>query len=209
VAGERNSTLIMPVPVELLRFFEKMAPGPPQPVARPDEPEDVGDAEVAEAEAEISMSNVPELEEASAPPVPEVAPVADVDPVPEISPVADVDPVPEISPIAELPPIPTIPSPAETTQELPAALDLGAADLPSETVADPEGAGGADVAGPGTPAAGPNGAGRNGMAARVAVPRKPRVSGERRTRASAPRKPRPASPSDPESPDSPQAPAEP
>jgi len=70
VAGERNSTLIMPVPVELLRFFEKMAPGPPQPVARPDEPEDVGDAEVAEAEAEISMSNVPELEEASAPPVP-------------------------------------------------------------------------------------------------------------------------------------------
>jgi hypothetical protein len=26
VAGERNSTLVMPVPVELLRFFEKMAP---------------------------------------------------------------------------------------------------------------------------------------------------------------------------------------
>ena len=80
VAGERNSTLIMPVPVELLRFFEKMAPGPPQPIARPDEPEDLGDAEVAEAEAEISMANVPELEEAPAPPVPEVAPVADVDP---------------------------------------------------------------------------------------------------------------------------------
>ena len=29
VAGERNSTLVMPVPVELLRFFDKMAPGPP------------------------------------------------------------------------------------------------------------------------------------------------------------------------------------
>src|ERR1700749_4681080 len=28
VAGEKNSTLVMPVPVELLRFFEKMAPGP-------------------------------------------------------------------------------------------------------------------------------------------------------------------------------------
>src|SRR5271154_3743969 len=28
VAGERNSTLVMPIPVELLRFFEKMAPGP-------------------------------------------------------------------------------------------------------------------------------------------------------------------------------------
>jgi len=31
VAGERNSTLVMPVPVELLRFFEKMAPGPAHP----------------------------------------------------------------------------------------------------------------------------------------------------------------------------------
>jgi regulator of protease activity HflC (stomatin/prohibitin superfamily) len=196
VAGERNSTLIMPVPVELLRFFEKMAPGPPQPIARPDEPEDLGDAEVAEAEAEISMSNVPELEEASAPPVPEVAPVADVDPVPEISPVANV------------PPIPTIPAPAETTQELPAALGLEAADLPSEAVADPEGAAAADVAGPGTLPAGPNGVGRNGIA-QAAVPRKPRVTGERKPRASTPRKPRPASPSDAESPESPQAPAEP
>ncbi len=212
VAGERNSTLIMPVPVELLRFFEKMAPGPPQPIARPDEPEDLGDAEVAEAEAEISMANVPELEEAPAPPVPEVAPVADVDPVPEISPTADV------------PPIPTIPAPAETTQELPAARDLEAAGLPSEAVADPEGAGSADGAGAGTPAAGPNGARRNGMATRTAVPRRPRVSGERKPRMSAPRKPRPASLGDPESlespgspgslespgsPESPQAPAEP
>ena len=25
-AGEQNSTLVMPVPVELLRFFEKMTP---------------------------------------------------------------------------------------------------------------------------------------------------------------------------------------
>src|SRR5438094_7776138 len=29
VAAERNSTLVMPVPVELLRFFEKMAPAAP------------------------------------------------------------------------------------------------------------------------------------------------------------------------------------
>ena len=82
VAGERNSTLIMPVPVELLRFFEKMAPGPPQPVARPDEPEDVGDAEVAEAEAEISMANVPELDQAPVPQLDEAA----VPPVPEVEP---------------------------------------------------------------------------------------------------------------------------
>ena len=34
VAGEKNSTLVMPVPVELLRFFEKMAPGPARSRAR-------------------------------------------------------------------------------------------------------------------------------------------------------------------------------
>ena len=48
VASERNSTLVMPVPVELLRFFERMAPAAPGPP-----PADTGDAEVAEAEAEI------------------------------------------------------------------------------------------------------------------------------------------------------------
>jgi regulator of protease activity HflC (stomatin/prohibitin superfamily) len=73
VAGERNSTLVMPVPVELLRFFEKMAPGPPAP---PPEPiadlDDLGDAEVAAAEAAISNVKVPELEESAIPPVPEV-----------------------------------------------------------------------------------------------------------------------------------------
>src|SRR5881398_2461774 len=51
VAAERNSTLVMPVPVELLRFFEKNAP-PPQGEARP-MPEDLGDAEVRAAEAAI------------------------------------------------------------------------------------------------------------------------------------------------------------
>src|SRR6266568_3453839 len=35
VAGEKNSTLVMPVPVELLRFFEKMAPGPAHPEHEP------------------------------------------------------------------------------------------------------------------------------------------------------------------------------
>jgi len=56
VASERNSTLVMPVPVELLRFFERMAPAAPGPP-----PEDTGDAEVAEAEAEISGADMPEL----------------------------------------------------------------------------------------------------------------------------------------------------
>ena len=53
VAGERNSTLVMPVPVELLRFFEKMAPGPAHPGHEPVEPDDLGDAEAANAEAAI------------------------------------------------------------------------------------------------------------------------------------------------------------
>src|SRR5438552_13027190 len=66
VAGEKNSTLVMPVPVELLRFFEKMAPGPAHPEHEPPaEIEDLGDAEVAAAEAAISNVKVPELEESS------------------------------------------------------------------------------------------------------------------------------------------------
>jgi regulator of protease activity HflC (stomatin/prohibitin superfamily) len=73
VAGEKNSTLVMPVPVELLRFFEKMAPGPAAPPPeQPTELEDFGAAEVAAAEAAISHTKVPELEEAPIPPVPEV-----------------------------------------------------------------------------------------------------------------------------------------
>ena len=52
VASERNSTLVMPVPVELLRFFEKVTPA--GPAAGPSASlADFGDAEVAEAEAAI------------------------------------------------------------------------------------------------------------------------------------------------------------
>src|SRR6266566_1129688 len=51
VAGEKNSTLVMPVPVELLRFFEKMAPGAPAPTGSTSLA-DFGDAEAgADAEA--------------------------------------------------------------------------------------------------------------------------------------------------------------
>src|SRR5580704_4770732 len=82
VAGERNSTLVMPVPVELLRFFDRMTPGAQQPAEARPEPEDLGDAEVAEAEAEIAKVNVPELTESAVPPVPEVEPVSDL--IPEL-----------------------------------------------------------------------------------------------------------------------------
>src|SRR6202451_3105674 len=64
VAAEKNSTLVMPVPVELLRFFDQMAPGQTQARAA-DTPEDLGDAEVAAAEAAISNVKVPELDESA------------------------------------------------------------------------------------------------------------------------------------------------
>jgi regulator of protease activity HflC (stomatin/prohibitin superfamily) len=80
VAGERNSTLVMPVPVELLRFFEKMAPGPAHPEHEPPaEIDDLGDAEVAAAEAAIGHTNLPELEEAPIPVMPEVENVLPAD----------------------------------------------------------------------------------------------------------------------------------
>jgi regulator of protease activity HflC (stomatin/prohibitin superfamily) len=73
VASERNSTLVMPVPVELLRFFEKMAPSPGTPPPAP-APLDTGDAEVAEAEAEIGSPLAAQIPEAPAEaPLPELA----------------------------------------------------------------------------------------------------------------------------------------
>jgi regulator of protease activity HflC (stomatin/prohibitin superfamily) len=110
VAAEKNSTLVMPVPVELLRFFDRVAPGvaESQGVAPP--PADTGDAELAAAEAaaevggadeplaeianaplpEIPEAPVPELDESAIPPVPEDA----IPPVPE----AALPPVPEAAP---------------------------------------------------------------------------------------------------------------
>jgi regulator of protease activity HflC (stomatin/prohibitin superfamily) len=67
VSAEKNSTLVMPVPVELLRFFDKMAPGEQSTAAAP--PDDLGDAEVAAAEAAISNAKVAELDEVSIPPI--------------------------------------------------------------------------------------------------------------------------------------------
>jgi regulator of protease activity HflC (stomatin/prohibitin superfamily) len=50
VAAEKNSTLVMPIPVELLRFFDK---GSGQLPHAEEQPEDTGEAEVAAAEAAI------------------------------------------------------------------------------------------------------------------------------------------------------------
>ena len=100
VSAEKNSTLVMPVPVELLRFFDRMTPGGSAegtaPEARPEEePEDLGDAEVAAAEAAITHTATPSLGDAEVPSI-EEAPVPA--PVPAIEDVA-VPPVPEVEPL--------------------------------------------------------------------------------------------------------------
>jgi regulator of protease activity HflC (stomatin/prohibitin superfamily) len=101
VAAEKNSTLVMPVPVELLRFFERMAPGEAAPTgstaladaeAEDQRVKDLGDAEVAAAEAAIAHTLVPPV-----PSIPELAPADEVTmvdiPIPNIPveevPVAD------------------------------------------------------------------------------------------------------------------------
>jgi SPFH domain / Band 7 family len=89
VAAEKNSTLVMPVPVELLRFFDKYAPAPPTQDMGP-APVDTGEAELAEAEAGAEIGG---------PPVPPPA-ISDV-PVPEIPAV----PIPDVDESA-VPPVP-------------------------------------------------------------------------------------------------------
>ena len=79
VAGEQNSTLVMPVPVELLRFFEKMTPAGPGAELSPSLA-DFGDAEAAQAEADIEgrpsdagPDAVPPVEAIAIPPVEAIA----------------------------------------------------------------------------------------------------------------------------------------
>jgi regulator of protease activity HflC (stomatin/prohibitin superfamily) len=59
VAAERNSTLVMPIPVELLRFFDKFTPSSPageqKSAADSASMADFGDVAVAEAEAEAEL----------------------------------------------------------------------------------------------------------------------------------------------------------
>jgi regulator of protease activity HflC (stomatin/prohibitin superfamily) len=74
VAAEKNSTLVMPVPVELLRFFDRLTPPAPAGDGKPAEDSaslaDFGDEDVAEAEAAIT-SGAP-LEIPEVPPIPQL-----------------------------------------------------------------------------------------------------------------------------------------
>jgi hypothetical protein len=72
VAAEKNSTLVMPVPVELLRFFDKLTPpapaGEPKSAADSASLADFGNEDVAKEEAEIE-SGAP-LQIPQVPPIP-------------------------------------------------------------------------------------------------------------------------------------------
>src|SRR5579863_8990379 len=73
VAGEKNSTLVMPVPVELLRFFDRMAPGPAGDTRSAEDSAslaDFGDEDVTAAEPAIA-SGAP-LEIPEVPPLPQL-----------------------------------------------------------------------------------------------------------------------------------------
>jgi regulator of protease activity HflC (stomatin/prohibitin superfamily) len=71
VAAEKNSTLVMPVPVELLRFFDQMAPsGDRRPTEDSASLADFGDEDVAAAEAAITGAAPLEIPEV--PPIPQL-----------------------------------------------------------------------------------------------------------------------------------------
>jgi regulator of protease activity HflC (stomatin/prohibitin superfamily) len=96
VAAEKNSTLVMPVPVELLRFFDKVA----LPSQTADEPslQDTGDAEVAAAEAAIGAgSGGPPDAGIEAVPMPHTPAVAE----PDIPAVPEIDPPPMVEPAVD------------------------------------------------------------------------------------------------------------
>ncbi|WP_433352228.1 slipin family protein [Microtetraspora malaysiensis] len=61
VAAEKNSTLVMPLPVEMLRFFDRMAPDAPKSGAAPAEPEPTEEDAVEEVPAIEPQTAVPGL----------------------------------------------------------------------------------------------------------------------------------------------------
>jgi regulator of protease activity HflC (stomatin/prohibitin superfamily) len=194
VAGERNSTLVMPVPVELLRFFDRMTPGANQPAAERTEPEDLGDAEVAEAEAEIAGVNVPELTENSIPPVPEVEPApASAAGLPSALSALGAVIQPDLAPEPEPAGLPSSEVPAAPTASFTPA-DPAAATAPVDATADVEDTASFPVIDPASTNGAPNGAaeatGPNGVAEETKAPpvRKPRTSTPRKPRT--PAKPR-------------------
>jgi regulator of protease activity HflC (stomatin/prohibitin superfamily) len=110
VAAEKNSTLVMPIPVELLRFFDRGSGQLSQYAG--EMPEDTGDAEVAAAEAAIEHKPLPP--EAAAIGQDETLAIPPVAPIPQSPVAADAIPDPVI-------PDPDIPEPVLPEAETPEA----------------------------------------------------------------------------------------
>ena len=114
VAAEKNSTLVMPVPVELLRFFDRVAPGVAESGGVAPPPADTGDAELAAAEAESEVGGAEELPGIADAPLAEIvnAPLPEIPeaPVPELDEGA-IPPVPE----GAIPPVPEAAAAPEST----------------------------------------------------------------------------------------------
>jgi regulator of protease activity HflC (stomatin/prohibitin superfamily) len=116
VASERNSTLVMPVPVELLRFFEKMTPaGPPSAQPSPSLA-DFGDAGAAQAGPAIEgvppgagPEAIPPVEADAIPPVEaEAIPPVEAEAIPPVEaeaiPPVEAEAIPPVEAIA-IPPV--------------------------------------------------------------------------------------------------------
>ena len=129
VAAEKNSTLVMPIPVELLRFFDRGSGQISQYAG--EMPADTGEAEVAAAEAAIEHKPVP----------PEAAIGQD-----ETLAIPPVAPIPDSAVAAGQIPEPDIPQPEIPDPVIPEAQ---AADPrpPGSRGGDPSGNGAADQAG--------------------------------------------------------------
>jgi len=109
VAAEKNSTLVMPVPVELLRFFDRMAPAVAESLAVAPPPADTGDAELAAAEAESEVGGAPEVAGIADAPLPEIPEALADAPLPEIPEALADAPLPEIPEPPADAPLPEIP----------------------------------------------------------------------------------------------------
>jgi hypothetical protein len=147
VAAEKNSTLVMPVPVELLRFFDRNAPASAESQAVAPPPADTGDAELAAAEAESEVGGAPELPELVDAPLPEIPEAVADAPLPEIPEAVADAPLPEIpeAPVPELdegaiPPVPeAVPAPDATASPGTAAVPGTVAPPPADGQETPNG----------------------------------------------------------------------
>ncbi|MGI8452061.1 MAG: SPFH domain-containing protein [Streptosporangiaceae bacterium] len=121
VAAEKNNTLVMPVPVELPRFFDRMAPASAESQSVAPPPADTGDVELAAAEAASEVGGTPDVPEIADAPLPEI-PEA---PVPELDESA-------IPPVSE-----AVPAPADTDTTATSAFTVppGLEDAPGTTAA--------------------------------------------------------------------------